>query len=131
MEYTIASLAHRATITREIIAHCAGLRAVGRERLAETIESGDINAHLSHSRDVVNGLYRLRSVLEHADDDAIGTVGDKIADIESAFSIMLRCTRDGIVTDGTDNATYAAARLEVSRKWVAVDDAIDALRSGR
>ncbi len=130
MEYTIASLAHRATITREIIAHCAGLRAVGRERLAETIESGDINAHLSHSRDVVNGLYRLRSVLEHADDDAIGTVGDKIADIESAFSTMLRCTRGGAVR-GTDNATYAAARLEVSRKWVAVDDAIDALRSGR
>lgn len=127
MEYTIASLAHRATITREIIAHCAGLRAVGRERLAETIESGDLDAHLSHSREIVDGIYRLRSVLEHADD---GTVGDKIADIESAFSTMLRCTRDGAVR-GTDNATYAAARLEVSRKWVAVDDAIDALRSGR
>lgn len=129
MEYTIASLAHRAIITREILAHCAGLRAVGRERLAETIEGGDYGAHLNYNREIVNGIMMLRAALER---DDTSSVGSTIADVAAAFNMMLRGgTVAGRVAGGTENSVYSAARLEASSKWVAVDNAIDALRSGR
>lgn len=125
MKFTAASLARYAAITGEILAHCAGLRAVGRERLAVTIESGDYTVKPSYSREVVFGLYRLRAVLGNSSDANFGVV---TSGIESAFEMMLCCTRDGIVADGTSNAAYSAARLETSEQWVAVEDVIQSIR---
>ncbi len=123
MQYTIASLARHATVTSMILAHCAGLRSVGQELLAKRIEAGDYSPSRTDSADVRHGLSMLRVAV-----DRDGDVGDTSADITSAFGMMLR---DSAVEGGTDNVAYSAARLEALRAWVAVDDAISAMRSAR